>query len=59
MNVGVFVRFEDRYDFGYFPGSWYGVGVYDPIIDFGDDGYGVIWQMFFVDWCYAVGTCGF
>ena len=42
MNVGVFIRFEDGNDFGYFPGSWYSVGIYDPIVEFGDDGYRMI-----------------
>ena len=32
MNVGVFVRFENGNDFGYFPGSRYNVGVNDPIV---------------------------
>ena len=42
MNVGVFVRFENGNDFGYFPGSRYNVGIYDPIVELGDDGYGMI-----------------
>ena len=42
MCVGVFVWFEDGDDFSYFPVGWYDIGIDDPIVKFGDNGYGVI-----------------